>query len=131
MQVAIISRVLSILAAIGLLFAPLVTPAVQASTPAASSGYMTSMDMGGMALAVAKLGLSGSMDCCPPPLKHVPDCPKACPWAALCMVQCLPNLASTGSAATPLSWMPATITPAKDRNRDRMPEPPPPRPPRA
>lgn len=130
---SILTRVLSILAAVGLLFAPLVTPAVQASTPAAmaSSGDMGSMDMDDMAMTAAGAALSGSTACCPPPLKQGPDCPKDCPWAALCMVQCLPIIASAGSAATRLSWLPALIPSVTDRNRDRMPEPPPPRPPRA
>jgi hypothetical protein len=131
----ILTRFLSILAAIGLLFAPLVTPAVQASTPVAmtSSGEMGSMEMGGMAMAMpaATPGLSESMGCCPPPRQHVPDCPKDCPWAAICMVQCLPNIASAGSAATLLSWLPASMPAVTDRNRDRMPDPPPPRPPRS
>ena len=129
----LLTRILSILATVGFLVAPMITPSAGAATPVGlgAAVEMAGMEMGGAdRSADATSVAAGPVHCCSPQNQHLPDCPKDCPWAALCVAKCFAQAASLNDHAALLSWIPATIPSGRDRNRDRMPEPPPPRPPR-
>ena len=123
-----LSRLLSILALIGFITIPMMTPPAWAVNAGAAASHTAKMDdmtsMAGMA------SMKGSMECCPQQKPVVPSCPKHCPWAALCVAKCFSNTVSAAEYIVFASLMTDRITPENDQNRDRMGEPPPPRPPR-
>jgi hypothetical protein len=115
---AVLPRLLSILAVVGLLIVPMAAPSVaMAAAPAGAMEHMASMPEG--------------MPCCPHEKPAVPDCPKSCPCAALCMAGgCLPYAPVSG-ASIPARFAVADMkSPGDDVEPERLAEPPPPRPPR-
>jgi hypothetical protein len=112
-------RLLSILAVVSLLTAPMVTPSAavtMAVDPKATMADMASMPDG--------------MPCPSDQRQSVPDCQKSCPLAIVCVAKCFPNASTT--AAITLTRLSAAdvITPSNDVGHDLLPNPPPPRPPR-
>jgi hypothetical protein len=72
----VLSRLLSILAVVSLLIVPTAAPSVaMAAAPAGETDMASTSD---------------GMPCCTHEKPAVPDCPKSCPLAALCMADCLP-----------------------------------------
>jgi hypothetical protein len=112
----LLPRLLSILAVVSLLIVPMAAPSV--AMAAAPAGAME--DMASMADGMP----------CPHKKPAVPDCPKSCPLAALCMTGCLPYALVSG-ASIPARFAVADVkSPGDDVEAERLTEPPPPRPPR-
>jgi hypothetical protein len=121
-----ITRMLSILAIAGLVLAPF-------TVPAAAAGMAMPMAGAGMPMDTASSGQDVAMTgepCCGPALPSVPDCPKACPLAAMCHAKIVEGV-STASAV--LRWFsPAQATlPRDDATPDTLAQAPPARPPQA
>ncbi|WP_256939213.1 hypothetical protein [Ensifer adhaerens] len=115
---SLISRVLSILAILGLLTAPMATPsAAEAVAPAPAAGMM---DMGAM---------PDDMSCCPDQKQSLPDCQKSCPLATICMAKCFPSVSQREFALLRLDRL-VNLAPYMDRMRDPTIGTPPDRPPR-
>lgn len=114
----LIPRLLSILAILGLLTAPMAVPAAAEAMAAGTMAEM--MDMGSM---------PDNMPCCPDQKQSLPDCQKSCPLATICMAKCVPGLAQPEFALFRLERAVNV-----DRYRDGMRDPtigaPPDRPPR-
>lgn len=123
----ILARLLSIVAIIGFILGPILTPPASAVNAMPMASHADPMDMGAMAGMTA---MKGSMECCPRHKAAVPACPKDCPWASLCAANCFPGALPVTSYVLIRSAIAEPITPPNDRQRDRMAEPPPPRPPR-
>ncbi|RUU96974.1 hypothetical protein EOB36_28330 [Mesorhizobium sp. M6A.T.Cr.TU.017.01.1.1] len=115
----IFPRLLSILAVVSLLTAPMVTASAALTMvvePAASMADMASMP--------------DSMPNCPDESQPAPDCQKSCPLTALCVAKCFPS-ASTAAAIMLARLSQADLLAPGDRDgRDLPASPPPPRPPR-
>lgn len=111
-------RLLSILAVVSILTAPMVTlsaAATMAVDPAAAMAHMASMpDMP-----------SGCLD------QSQPDCQKSCPLAALCFAKCFPGVSTAVPTTLARLYVADVTAPGNDVGRDLLPNPPPPRPPRA
>jgi len=111
-------RLLSVLAILSLLTAPMATP----SAAAMGGAPMTAME--GMA------SMADGMPCCPPQKQPKPDCQQSCPLATLCLVKCFPN----GPAATSSEravFVSVILLPIRDdAARGLLSDPPPSRPPR-
>jgi hypothetical protein len=124
----ILARLLSVVAIIGFIISPVMTPpawAVNGAPQAIHAPAMTDMaSMPGMTSA------KGAMDCCPQHKPVAPSCPKNCPWAALCSAKTCSNSVASFAYVFTASLSTDPITPGNDRGRDRLREPPPPRPPR-
>lgn len=110
---SLISRLLSILAILGLFTAPMATPSV-----AVAMAQM--MDMGAM---------PDDMSCCPDQKQSLPDCQKSCPVATNCMAKCAPGVAQRDFALFRLDRA-VNVDPYKDQMRDPTTGAPPDRPPR-
>lgn len=116
----LIPRLLSILAIVGLLTAPMVTPS--------SAVAMGDASMAGMSETAS---MPDGMPCCPDEKPTLPDCAKSCPLAVLCMAKCFPGSPAL-SAAMPVRIAVAAVNvPWDDVSRDGLRDPPPPKPPRA
>ncbi len=76
--------------------------------------------------------VSQGMPCCPDQKPCPPDCLKSsCPLAVACVAKCFPG-APAVAAFVPARFATAdTIPPGDDVWRDLLPEPPPPKPPKA
>jgi len=110
---SLIARLLSILAIAGLLTAPLAMP-TSAATGDASMSEMATM--------------SDDMPCCPHEKPVWPDCSKSCPLAVMCMGMFVP----AASAFLPVRLAVADVkVPGDEIWRHLLPDPPPPKPPRA
>ena len=111
----LIARLLSVLAMIGFLIAPIASPPAWAANP----------------LPMVKMaGMADSMECCPPHKAAVPDCQKQCPSAAFYAGKCFSDAVPVAGHSMTLSWVMATLVPGDIRHTDRLSEPPPSRPPR-
>jgi hypothetical protein len=121
-----ITRLLSVLAILGLVLAPFTAPAVAGGMPASMAITDTRMDMpsidGDMAMA--------EMPCCPPEQPAVPDCQKACPLATLCLAKIVQGILPVDAVSARFSIALALI-PGNDSNPDTLAPVPPPRPPQA
>ena len=124
----ILARLLSIVAIIGFIMTPVMTPPAWAVNADPRASHAVPMaDMASMPdMASAK----SSMECCPQHKPVAPSCPKNCPWAALCAAKCCSNTVASASYVFLASLRADPIPPGNDRSRDRLGEPPPPRPPR-
>ena len=121
-----ITRLLSILAIVGLVLAPFTAPAVAGGMAAPMAMMdtgtgMPSMD-GGTAMA--------EMPCCPPEQPAVPDCQKACPLVTLCLAKLVQGVLPVGTVSAQFSIALALI-PGNDAALDTLAPIPPPRPPQA
>jgi hypothetical protein len=113
-----LARLLSVLAILSLLTAPMVAPSAAAmgDAPMTATEGMTSMAEG--------------MPCCPPQKQPQPDCQQSCPLATLCLAKCFPN-APAASASTQAIFVSVALLPVwEDAARDLFSDPPLPRPPR-
>jgi hypothetical protein len=116
-----ITRLLSILAILGLVLAPFTAPAVAGGMAAPMA-----MDISSIGDEVAM----ADMPCCPPEKPVMPDCQKACPLATLCLAKLVQGIA-------PVSDMPSrfniarALLPGNDASPDTLAPIPPPRPPQA
>ncbi|BCP52278.1 hypothetical protein K32_08950 [Kaistia sp. 32K] len=128
---SLLPRLLSILAVLGLLTAPIAVPSAAAMTAVETMTTAEPMAaMEDMPAMEAMAGMTDGMPCCPEQKQSLPDCQKACPLAILCLAKCFPNAPVVG-ASTPAIPMPvAVLVPSNDAARDPWAEPPPPRPPR-
>lgn len=116
---SLISRLLSILAILGLLTAPMATPsAADAMAGAQSMAQMA--DMG---------AIPGDMSCCPDQQQSRSDCQKSCPLATICMAKCFPSVSQREFALLRLDRL-VNLAPYMDRMRDPTIGAPPDRPPR-
>jgi hypothetical protein len=114
------SRLLAILAVASFLLAP----------AAASYGAATGDD-GHMSLMGDMVSMSDTMPCCADQNSAVPDHPKSCLTCVLCVSTCFPA-ASAGAVFTLASFVVEGVSiPGHDSWRDLLPDPPPPKPPRA
>ncbi|RUY21687.1 hypothetical protein EN978_34515 [Mesorhizobium sp. M7A.F.Ca.US.001.04.1.1] len=116
----LLPRLLTILAVLSLLAAPMVTP---------SAAAMMVVDP--MATTMADMAsMPDGMPCPSDQRQQLPDCQKSCPLATLCIAKCFPS-ASTTAAITLIRLSAAdVIVPGQSVGRDLLPNPPPPRPPR-
>jgi hypothetical protein len=121
-----ITRLLSVLAIVGIVLAPFTAPAVAGGMAAPmtmmdTATDMTSMD-GDMAMA--------DMPCCPPERPAMPDCQKACPLATLCLAKIVQGILPVGAVSTRFS-VALVLLPGNDATPDTLAPLPPPRPPQA
>jgi hypothetical protein len=117
-----ITRLLSVLAILGLVLAPFTAPAVAGgmAVPAA----VTDTASLGDDIAMAE------MPCCPAKKPAVPDCQTACPLATLCLAKVVQGILPAGAVAAQFSFV-LTLIPGNDANPDTLAPIPPPRPPQA
>lgn len=121
-----ITRMLSILAILGLVLAPFTVPAV--------AGGMAESEMR-ISVVTARMPTGdavapGSLPCCAPVLPFMPDGPKSCPLAAMCHAKVVEGVA-LASAALRWSSPARTSLPVNDATPDTLSQAPPARPPQA
>lgn len=104
---------LPILAIVGIITAPLATPAAAGMMAA---GHMTEM--------------ADDMPCCPDGKPVMPDCAKACPLMMVCLSKAFRTVSGVTGALPALALV-AVIIPADEAMRDGLVQPPPARPPRS
>ncbi|WP_262297093.1 hypothetical protein [Microvirga sesbaniae] len=121
-----ITRLLSILAIVGIVLAPFTAPAVAGGMAAPVAMTDTGMDMAssddGMTMA--------DMPCCPPEKPAMPDCQKACPLATLCLAKLVQGILPVGEVSARLG-IAVALLPGNDAAPDTLLPLPPPRPPQA
>lgn len=115
---SLIPRLLSILAVLGFLTAPMATSSAAEAMAAQTMAQM--MDMSAM---------PDDMPCCPDQKQSLPDCQKSCPLATICMAKCFPSVAQREFALFRLERA-VVIDTYDDQMRDPTPGIPPDRPPR-
>jgi hypothetical protein len=108
---------LSILAILSLMIAPMVVP---------SAAAMTTQPAGMEDMA----GMADGMPCPSQPKQPLPDCEKSCPLAALCTAKCFPSTPAVGESGLAFFATVAQLPSWNDDTRDRLSDPPPSRPPR-
>ena len=111
---ALLTRVLSLLAIVGLLATPLAPRMAMASQSAAMS--MTDMEEG--------------MPCCPDQKSSTPECQKSCPLAVMCMAKCFPNAADWGGQGDMVESLAGVIAPVEELEPHLLAAGPPSEPPR-
>jgi hypothetical protein len=122
-----ITRMLPILAILGLMLAPFTAPAAADGMAAAP---MTDADIPmDTASAGRDVAMAGE-PCCAPVLPSVPDCPKTCPLAAMCHAKIVEGV-STPSAVLRWSSPAQASLPGDDITPDTLAQAPPARPPQA
>lgn len=119
-----ITRLLSVLAILGLVLAPFTAPAVAGGMVAPAAMADTGMDMASMGDDMA------DMPCCLPEEPVIPDCQKACPLATLCLAKIVQGIMPVGATSIRFSDALA-LFPGNDGNPDTLAPSPPPRPPQA
>lgn len=117
-------RLLSILAVVGLVLAPLTSPAVGMGATALGVGPSS------MQQATAMTNMADPMPCCPPEKPAVPDCQKACPLAAMCLAKCFGGLVPSNVVPFRVGFLEAMIL-GDDATPDGLAQAPPAKPPRA
>jgi hypothetical protein len=117
---SLIPRLLSILAVVGLLIAPV------ASSAAAAMIHVPMGAMGDMQF----VSMPEGMPCCPDQAPAAPDQQKSCPLAISCIASSV-TLAPTAIASVLLLTKGQAIAPHNDMERDVLAQSPPLRPPRA
>jgi len=122
-----ITRLLSVLAVLALVLAPITAPAVAGgmAAPVAMADAATM----GMAPMDHDMAMA-DMSCCPPEKPVMPDCQKACPLATLCLAKIVQSIAPVGVVLARVSIARALL-PGNDTNPDTLAPIPPPRPPQA
>lgn len=116
----LLPRLLTILAVVSLLTAPMVTP---------SAAAMMVVDP--MATTMAEMAsMSDAMPCPSDQRQQLPDCQKSCPLATLCVAKCFPSASTTAAITLTRLTAADVIAPGNDVGRDIPASPPPPRPPR-
>ncbi|MFO1151051.1 MAG: hypothetical protein U1E62_21965 [Alsobacter sp.] len=112
-------RLLSFVAALQLLTAPVAAYPAAALTVAAGQAVMEEMT-----------GQAEDMPCCPQQKQSLPDCQKSCPLATLCAVKWLAAAPEIYTSRAVILEPGLALAPFDEAVRDLMAEPPPPRPPR-
>jgi hypothetical protein len=113
-------RLLSILAVVSLVASPMARPSV-----AATVGHRQMAAVGDV------VAMPEGMHCCPDQKPTIPDCRQSCPLAVLCMAICFP-IGPTTSAFIPARFALTDVKALDDDTwRVLLPDPPPPKPPRA
>jgi hypothetical protein len=120
-----ITRLLLILAIVGIVLAPFTAPAVAGGMAVPMAMTDTGTDM-----ASADDMAMAEMPCCPPAKPTVPDCQKACPLATLCLAKLVQGILPAGVGSARFS-IALALVPGKDANPDTLAPIPPPRPPQA
>jgi hypothetical protein len=117
---------LSILAILGLVLAPFTVPAVAGGMDAA----MTRVDIPTDLMPKGDDVAMAEAPCCGPARPSMPDCPKACPLAAMCHAKIVEGVAAVSAV---LRWFsPAQASPpGDDATPDTLAQAPPSRPPQA
>lgn len=117
-----IRYLLASVAWLGLVLAPLATPAV-------AMAMSMSMEMAATSIHAASMEMPEGMPCCPEPTK--PDCAKDCPFmAAVCSGITFPPIADGAILSAPTTLL-AVIAPSDDAKRSGLAQGPPARPPKA
>jgi hypothetical protein len=119
-----ITRLLSVLAIVGLVLAPFTAPAVAGGMAAPTATADAAMDVASMDDGMAE------MPCCPPEKPVMPDCQKACPLATLCLAKIVQGIMPVSAVPARVSLAQALI-PGDDADPDTLAPIPPPRPPQA
>ena len=119
-----ITRLLSVLAILGLVLAPFTAPAVAGGMAAPVATADGAMDMASMG------GDMADMPCCPPEKPVMPDCQKACPLATLCLAKIVQGILP-GDAVSARFGIALALIPGDDAAPDTLAPLPPPRPPQA
>jgi len=121
-----ITRMLSILAIIGLVLAPFTVPAVADGLFAPIASAASSNGVMPVSQGVVVTG----EPCCIPARPFIPESPKACPLAAMCHAKIVEGVSI---ARTLVRWSsPAQVSmPGNDATPDTLPQAPPSRPPQA
>ena len=120
-----ITRMLSILAILGLVLAPSTAPAV-AGEMGASMAATTQTD----AMSARHDVTTTGEPCCMPARPSMPDCPKACPLAALCHVKIVERTQDDTVGRGRFS-IAQVLVPANDAALETLDPAPPSRPPQA
>ena len=124
-RLATIRYLLSALAVLGLIFAPVVQPAMGAiSNPSMSVSSME--DMAHSNQSTVDAAMPDGMPCCP---DQTPDCSKNCPLMALCMAQLIQDAPAWTGLLAPLSPG-SVVASGNDRALTGQSHGPPPRPPK-
>ena len=119
-----ITHLLSVLAILGLVLAPLTAPAVAGAMVAPEAMADAGMDMASAGDVVAM----AEMPCCPPEKPITPDCQKACPLAALCLAKIVQGVVFASAVPARFS-MALSLIPGNDANPKTLALAPPSRPP--
>ena len=109
----ILRRLLSVLAIVGLVVAPLAAPGAASAMARASTAAM-----------------ADDMPCCPHEKPAMPDCAKACPLMAICLAKCFQNIPVAGASLSAPLIVAERIAPANEAQGESLPQAPLPRPPR-
>jgi hypothetical protein len=120
-----ITRLLLILAIVGIVLAPFTAPAVAGGMAVPMAMTDTGTDM-----ASADDMAMAEMPCCPPAKPTVPDCQKACPLATLCLAKLVQGILPVGAVSARLG-ISVALLPGNDAAPDTLAPLPPPRPPQA
>jgi hypothetical protein len=117
-------RLLSGLAVLGLILAPLAPPAMAmgVNSPAVMSDHET---MAGD----AAMAMPAGMPCCPEKAP-MPDCAKDCPLMALCMTNFVPALPTAGTGQFVVFKLASVVIPRNDPDVGSLTQAPPHRPPK-
>jgi hypothetical protein len=121
----VITRLLVILAIVGIVLAPFTAPAVASGRAVPMTMTDTGTDM-----ASADDMAMAEMPCCPPAKPAVPDCQKGCPLATLCLAKFVQGILPVGAVSARLS-IAVALLPSNDAAPDTLAPLPPPRPPQA
>jgi len=114
-----IRYLLAALAWLGLVLAPLATPAAPMAV---------SMELAATSIQTASMAMPEGMPCCPEPAK--PDCAKDCPFMAICSGITFPPIAGGATLSVPIALL-TVIVPRNDAKRSGLAQGPPARPPKA
>lgn len=117
-----LARLLSILAIASFLTGSIIPQRAWAGSVAPAAVSMVKM--------ADRSATMASMGCCPRHKQSLPDSQKDCPCVTLCAASCLALLLPGADYAVILSWNSIILASGDDQDRDRMADPPPPRPPR-
>ena len=113
---ALLTRILSLLAIVGLLAAPLAPRMAMANQVAEAAMAMADMEEG--------------MPCCPDQKSSTSDCQKSCPLAVMCMAKCFPNAADWGGHGDMVESLAGVIAPVEELEPHLLAAGPPSEPPR-
>ena len=115
-----IRHLLAVLAWVGLVVAPLATPAAAIAVP---------MEMAAANIEIALMDMPEGMPCCPD-MPAKPGCAKDCPFMAVCAGIVYPIVTGAATFSAPLTLL-AVIAPDDDANLSGLAQGPPARPPKA
>lgn len=121
-----ITRLLSILAILGLVLAPFTVPAV-------AGGMIAPMTRAGIQMSTVSAGndvVMANVPCYLPAQPFMPECPKACPLATHCLSKIFQDVPAIDAMPGQFSIAQARV-PGNDATPATLPQAPPSRPPQA